>query len=389
MTKIALLLTGLLSGFAIVAKLSYLVVMVPSIGLLVLWGYFANIENQKTMIQSFRSFVGSSIVILAGLILALTPHLIKNGLLFNNPISPIGSDGMGWLNQSWFGTETIHKILLTYPMALTYGSYWAQYGNISPLVLAFLPLSFFLPRPSNLASKPLFMVTLAGLVAVAAWILYSPSVFSPRYILASLFILTLLPAHAAEYVSYHDQRPRLLSFSILILAISTLVLVGLYFLDVVFFPGNTIKYLKGNLTECERDQIYTRFCIPMEIINDRSEQGDRVYLASSQHYWFRGDLLQCVSSKNDKVFTSAKGDDLWLELFRGGFTFLLIDTSTHKTFADNLNLRHPPQWVELSSLYEEEPLYAYEIKFTRPPSGEKPKTCQRMPSSRIWEVVSP
>ncbi len=40
-TKIPLFLTGIFSGLSIVAKLSYAVVMIPSIALLVLWGYGA------------------------------------------------------------------------------------------------------------------------------------------------------------------------------------------------------------------------------------------------------------------------------------------------------------------------------------------------------------
>jgi hypothetical protein len=46
-------------------------------------------------------------------------------------------------------------------------------------------------------------------------------------------------------------------------------------------------------------------------------------------------------------------------------------------------LNHPPEWVQLSTLY------VYATKFTRPPSTNKPKICQRRSASRLWEVVSP
>jgi hypothetical protein len=100
-------------------------------------------------------------------------------------------------------------------------------------------------------------------------------------------------------------------------------------------------------------------------------------------------LLQCLSNEDDKILANTRGEDLWLKLFENGFKFLLIDASLYKSFADNLNLAHPPEWVELSTLYETESLYAYKITFTQPPSNNEPKTCERKSSTRIWEVVSP
>jgi hypothetical protein len=250
-TKFALFLTGLFSGFSIVAKLSYAPVMVPSIALLVLWGYWDEIKDKSRWQLFFKSFAGGSLVILTGLIIAFIPHFIKNGLLYHNPIAPLGSGDMGWLNQTWFEPEMTHHILFTYPLALTYGSYWAQYGNLSPLILAFVPLALFLPRPHSLLASPLTIITLIALVAVGVWMLYSPSVLSPRYILASLLLLALLPARAAEYISLNDQRPRLLSVGVMTATLVTLLAVQLYFLNLVFFPNDTVQYLMGKWSECE------------------------------------------------------------------------------------------------------------------------------------------
>jgi len=293
------------------------------------------------------------------------------------------------LNQTWYGPEITRHILLTYPLALTYGSYWAQYGNLSPLILAFIPLSFFLPRPRFFLSSPLAVITLVAVVAVSIWMLYSPSVFSPRYILASLLLLTLLPARAAEYVCLKDQRPRLLNVGVMTATIVTLLAAQLYFLDLVFFPNDTVQYLMGKLSECDRDAPYSAYCQPMEVINRKAIPGERAYFATYQHYWLRGDLLQCLSNGKDYFPADASSDEFWLELYKKGFTFLLIDRSTHGSALEQLDIANAPNWVKLKPIYDMRALLAYHMEFINPPTNVVPMICQRQPSSTIWEVVSP
>ena len=387
-TKAALLLTGLFSGYSIVAKLSYAPVMVPSIALLVLWRYADELKDKTQRLSVLKSFLHGSLIILAGLILALIPHFIKNGLLYHNPISPIGSGAMNWLNQIWYGPEITRRILLTYPLALTYGSYWSQDGGMSPLILAFAPLALFLPRPRTLLSSPLAAMTFAALFGVLAWTIYNPSVFTPRYILATLLLLILLPARAAEYVSLTDQKLRLLRAGVMISAFIVLIAVGLYFLNLVYFPKKTVQVLEGKMSECSRDGEY---CYAMEAINQKAPPGARVYLASYQHYWLRDDLLQCSSNNLDMIGSAnVTGDRLWLELYQRGFTYLLIDETTHSIFfLERVDVQRPPTWLILIPIYDVQgKLLVYHMEFSNAPSTIAPMTCQRRPSSTIWEVVS-
>jgi hypothetical protein len=386
-TKAALLLTGLFSGFSIVAKLSYAPVMVPSIALLVLWGYSDELKDKTQLLSAVKFFMSGALIILAGLMLAFIPHFIKNGLLYHNPLSPIGSGGIGWLKQIWFGPGITRQILFTYPLALTYGSYWAQYGGISPLVIAFAPLAIFLPRPRSLLSSPLAALTIAALVGVLAWMISNPSVLAPRYLLSTLLLLILLPARAAEYMSLNDRTPRLLTAGITICTLVVLVAVGLYFLSSVFYPNRTLLVLEGKMDECSRDG---ESCRAMATINQRAAPGERVYLAAYPRYWLRGDLLQCVSSYQDSISNDFSGDKSWLYLYQKGFTYLFIDETTHGDTLKQLDVQNPPAWLKLNVLYDDPgKLLVYQIKFFTPPSAIKPITCQRRPSSTIWEVISP
>jgi hypothetical protein len=360
---------------------------VPGIALMAIWGYEDEFRNKSNWQSYLKSFVRDSLIILTGLILALAPHLIKNGLLFHNPFAPFGSGGMSWLDQKWFGDDVTHRILLTYPFALTYGSYWAQYGNLSPLILAFLPLAFFLPRPRSLLSSPLVVITMVTLAGLAVWMVYKPSVFAPRYILATLLLLALLPARAAEYVSLTDFRPRILSFSINIFTSITLIAFGSYFSGTIFFPNSIFPSLVGIIKECDRDGIY---CSAMDRVNDVAQPGERVFLASYQHYWFRGDLLQCLSNTDDTISLSKEsGDALWLELYKKGYSYLFIDKTTHAAFLENLNVENHPVWVEPTPDINQSIILIYRLKFTNPPADITPLICKQQPSSTIWEVTPP
>ena len=391
-TKPTLLLTGLFSGFAFVAKLSYVPVMVPGIALLVLWGYGEEFKDKVSWQSFLKSFISGSLIILAGLILAFAPHMIKNGFLYHNPFSPFGSGGTSWMGQTWFGKEVTQQIIYTYPFALTYGSYWAQYGNLSPLILAFLPLIFFLPRPSSLLSSPLAVITLVALTGLAVWIFYRPSVLSPRYILATLLLLALLPARAAEHISLTDFRPRLLAFGVSLFTSITLIAFGLDFLSLVFFPASIIPSLMGKIDECERDGIY---CSAMDQINKVAQPGERVFLASFHRYWFRGDLLQCLPSATETgdfayfASTSTKDDYLWLQFYQKGFSYLFIDKVTHTSFFERLDVEYPPEWVVLTPIYDQSSVLIYRMDFADPPTKVIPMRCENRPSSTIWEVVSP
>ncbi len=386
-TKMVLLLTGLFSGFSIIAKLSYAPVMVPTIALLILWGYESEFRNKDQWRAVLKPFISGCMLILAGLILAFIPHFVKNGLLYHNPISPIGSHAIGWLNQTWFGPDVTRRILLTYPLALTYGSYWSQYGNLSPLILAFLPLIFYLPRPRPFFSSPLVVITLIALAGVLSWIIYNPSVFSPRYILAVLLLLILLPARAAEYVSYYDQKPRWLLFSIMSATYVVILVTGLYFITEAFFPERTYIYLTGNMSECERDA--SDYCEGMLVINKVAGKGDRVFLADYYRYWLRPDLIQCLSSTREmqKFDDLTISDEKWRFLYEHGFTYLFVDKTTYGSVIDSLTLENPPKWVNAKLLYSNhnELILAYKLKYTNPPNLQK-YSCRQL-NAPAWDVV--
>jgi len=379
-------LTGLFFGFAIIAKVSYLPVMGVSLFLLVLWGLLARNSNGLSSGNVLKSITGAGFQIVLAFIIAVLPHLLKNGVFFDNPFAPFVGGSEGWANQDWFSPETTRRILLAYPLSLTYGNYWGQGGGLSPLVLAFFPLLIFLPRPRSWWRSPLVAVTLSAIGGALAWVILRPSVFAPRYILAPLVLLTLLPAKAADYVSRMETRPRWLSAGVVVGVFITVISVGPIFVDDVFFPEKSYRYLSGELGLCGREWEY---CGHHVLLNRKAEFGDRILLGSYQRYWLRSDLMQCVSNIEDEVaIFSAPEEDRWLTIYQRGFRYLLAEKTTHAQFLEMIDRNNLPDWLNLVEISNSGHVVVYRLDVTVPP-GDQLLACQRRGNSKVWEVVSP
>jgi hypothetical protein len=163
-----------------------------------------------------------------------------------------------------------------------------------------------------------------------------------------------------------------------------MIAVGLYSLNVVFFPKNTFAYLTGEMNECERDGEY---CQAMSVINHQAKPGDRVYLATYYRYWLRPDLLQCVNGTRNYIegISSFSHEKRWLSLYQQGFLYLMADRSTHGAVLDDLKLESPPAWLKLNLLYEGGQLTVYRLDFDNPPTSQL-RTCRQI-HPPAWDVV--
>jgi hypothetical protein len=380
----ALGLTGLFTGFAVVAKLSYIPVLLPGIVLLLGWKMFAYTRDKARFGSSLRSVGATFFQLGFWIFLAIFPHLIKNYVLFDNPTAPFSASGMGWADQRWFGAETTRRIILTYPFALTFGQYWGQYGNISPLVLAFLPLAFLLPRPRSFQDSPLAAITLAALAGLTCWVILRPSLLSPRYILATLLLFIPVAARAAEHISLSNPKQQWLRGSIMVGIIVTMVAVGTYFNRITFFPSRTVRYLAGGMSQCERDGVY---CRAMEALNEQAEPGARIFLAAYYRYWLRPDLLQCVSGEDDSyILRERTSEERWLNIYKRGFQYLLADKITQSKMIESLDTAQPPQWLRIIPIFELAHLSVYRLDFIDPPSEPQVECSQISPPA--WDLVA-
>jgi hypothetical protein len=376
----ALRLTGLFAGLAVIAKVSYLLAFVPAIVLLVAWQY---LSANKSVQSKYLSLISILAVLGLCMVLPAVPHMIKNTLLFHEPLAPfISFYHRGWAKETWFGPAITTRIVLTYPLVMVFGQYPMQYGNLSPLILAFAPLVLKLPRPRSWLSNQIVQLTVAILVGIGFWVAFRPSVVAPRYILALLLALIPLAAYSAEYVERTELRPRLLTAGI-VMVLSFMVFSSLNLDRKV--PMKTVKYLSGRLSDCD---IAGLGCSELTAIDRDAQTGERVYLGSYFRYWLRPDLLQCVSTTDEQLtLTDLKTKEArWEYLVDRGFHYLVIDKATHLQTANALEIERPPAWVDVVPIMRDERFTAYRLT-SRDPARQPHFGCSQI-AAPAWDVVA-
>jgi hypothetical protein len=366
-------LAGLFFGFSLVAKLSNLLGLAPALGLLLLWR--ARGDRSLRPVTAFA----------VGTALAVAPHVLKNALLFSQPLAPFWAASGAWADQTWFGPATTRRLLLTYPLALTFGEYWAQLGHLSPLVLAYLPLAFFLPRPGRWRDSLLTWVSMAGATGLAAWLLLRPSVLAPRYFLATLLLLVPLAARAAEHASLGDPARRRLGPVVTTAALVVLTTTMLNGLGAWFFPTASARVFAGTARPCERFGPYCRVLVEL---SKEAGPGDRVLLLSYHRYWLRPDLLQCVSrSLEEQSLRSSQSspEERWREVVQRGFRYLVADPTTHQATLDALEPENAPPWLALTPVFRRGRLEAWRLDL-RPGAPTAFVSC-RQTAPPAWDIV--
>jgi hypothetical protein len=345
-------IAGLLTGFSVTAKFSYIVAFLPAVMLLLLFHALPNI-GPAPLAGRFRKVLIEVGPFIAGLLIALLPHLLKNYVLFDQPLAPfIGMKG-NWADQNWISAADAVWVVATYPFALAFGMYPMQGGNLSVLWLAALPLAFFLPRPrwsSQSFCSTLVQVTVSACVGLTCWLLIKASVFAPRYILVTLVMLIPLPAIAVEYVWHHESRPRLISFAFMVLTGIAMVAVpntppaG----DWASVPRRIVQHVKTGFPEC--GLAISTYCHGFTTLSTQVREGERVFVAGYYTYWLRPDLLQCINEPGDYgIFNLSSPSDIWSALYSNGFSHVAVQKYSHGQYMKLLDPAKAPPWLKVTT----------------------------------------
>lgn len=192
-------LGGAFAAFAVQAKLAYGLTLLPALAFLSLWSPFWTAVGGHKSRSLVRSQLRGLVVAGAMFLLAMVPHVAKNLLLFGSVVGTTEADATlpTFLEEKWYGPEVSAQIQMAYPLVLSFGSYFAQYGNLSPLVLGFIPVAllFRVHRDRNPALLP---ISLAPLLTVVPWMIAYPDKVVVRYLLVPLLMWIPLAARGAE-----------------------------------------------------------------------------------------------------------------------------------------------------------------------------------------------
>jgi hypothetical protein len=360
---------GLLTGFACVIKLGYLVGFLPVVAVLTLWRTVA-MEGGGRWPAPWRPVRSSSLraaaFLSAGFAVAFAPHLLKNWLLFDSAFAPVDID------SPWFIRRTTTRLLLTYPFALTYGRYWGQIGTISPLVLAYAPLAvFYGPKASHWTRNRVFAVSSAAAAGMAAWVILCPSLLAPRYFLATPMLFALPAAAAADILSRRNAlHPLLVALLILVVGAATPRQAN----NFIYVDGfrTSLSRIMGPQGPCSGSAPYDTLCAAAESINARAAHGDRVLILSFVRLWLRPDLLLAAGKSREVDRFSAchaagcNPSEYWT-IFRtqGRFRFILQDKTTWGVPPGLFD--SPPPDMHVRRLFSTPTIDAYEVAFEPQP----------------------
>ena len=370
-----LILTGLFTGFAIVAKFSNAVAIIPGIILIILWNnYFkCRLKQYKLKDYLLSSFV--SLLLVAGFFaLSIIPHLIKNWALFNEPFAPfifLKTQGANWLDTPWFSKETTRFILLTYPIALTFGQYPMQGGNLSVFVLAFMPLLVFL-KIKNFWQSKLFQVICLALIGLAGWLIVSPSILAPRYILATLLLFIVPAAVATEQVLLKENWKPL----------KIMIFLSIFFVLSIFIYNNLLSY-KFSLKNEERIQFYSPYYDSLKFLSQKAGKGERIYLAGYYSYYLRPDLIQCLNEPKDEAAINSL--NIWENLFQRGFKYIIVQKESHKSILKSLTDTNKPDWLNVQEIYDDPSTKIFSLESTD--SNYRLQCDCQSKNQKFWQVI--
>lgn len=367
------LLAGALTGLACIAKISYIPTLVPGVLLILAMRQPSPWRRDALARWAIPFCVAAAI--------AFAPHLVKNAAFFGQPLAPFYPPGSGTaLNQVWFSPEATRWIVMTYPLALVFGQYPMQGGTLSYLALALAPLAIFLRRPARWRDSNLALVTLAGLLGMAIWLVLRPSVLAPRYHLASLLLLFLLPSRALEHLALEQPGAKILKAAIAgSFALTLLVLVQ----PLWALAKEARGFLRAPMPACYRASPY---CEALLQVNARTPPGGRIFLGTFYAYWLRPDLLACRSTVDDVGIRLLPDPAArWAELYARGFETLVMDKTSHAQILARFDPAAAPAWLEVRAVPASGPLVVYAIASRDP--ARKPSRACRARAAGGWEVV--
>jgi len=380
------LLAGLFAGFAIIAKISYLPLIITCIILLIMYQHFTTVGWAVCRRSNLKNLGTKFFWLALGISLPVIVHLLKNWVLFHEPFAPflyLNEDPFSgnWANQTWFSPKIIKKIILTYPLALTYGRYPMQYGTMSVMVLAFTPLVLLLPKAKRLMQSVMLQITVLGLIGIVIWILIRPGVFAPRYFLYTLLLLIPFAAGCAEYISKNETKPRWLAGALVVLCIISL---SVFYLQ--NYKRGLVNYLIGYTSD-------SKICAPVyqasERLNNIAEPGARVYSLTYFTFWFRPDLLQCMSTIWEKGFLinqeNIKAYEAWSYIHDRGFQYVFLDQTIYSSTAEILSVQETPEWLEVRVIFNQENNKIYQL--TSKDAKRRPKVVTKEIRPSVWKIV--
>ena len=301
---------AIFAGTAIVIKISYLASFMPAILLFI---GLISFKREKSLSNLFKNYILFGIFVFA----ACIPLIIKNIILFGEPLAPLiyfNADN-SITTQQWFDSGTTLKIILTYPLALIFGKYPMQGGNLSILFLFLLPFAIIKFKSIASGHRKYFYLILCAVLGLILYIIFYPSVFSPRYFLPVIIILIPVFAYATEQFLSSMKSSRFANM---------LIILGLTGALLTSFvkERNLLSYFVSD-SKIVQSPYYEAF----KEFNSITDSDDRIYFHCYYGWWLKDELLANMNSAEDEEKLFTRPDDFLNNLKKHKFKYLIVDCS--------------------------------------------------------------
>jgi hypothetical protein len=375
--KNVFILIGMFAGLSAISRPFNVFVL----GVFFILFYFFEVFAKKAVgFSRMTEFAHSIVWIGVGAIGFGLYHLLANWMILDSPLAFLSS--ISKLNPTggpWdFDINQISMLRLSYPIAATLRNTPQSLGNISPLIIAFLPVALLkASRISITFSRRMISLTIIAILTLILWIFSFFTVVEIRYVLILWFIIYIpISQLICHIINNEDRILRYGSFGLMVLLLTFFVFRTTYISIDSFSPID-----KNGNAQCSGFVL----CDYLGLINNTAPLNDRVLTLSAYRYYLRTDLFAC-STKHEEYkllqkLTYENPEMFWEEVHRQGYNFIAYEndyTTRHLQFGLIPDPKHTPSWINLEPLSGNFPnaVGAYQISYNNPPN-EVEVTCQK------------
>ncbi len=385
--KRVLLLIGFLAGLASIGR-PYNVFL---LGIFILLFYFQRIFlNEGFQSSSLKTFTDTLLWIFGGAVGPGLYHLFTYWILLGSPLAFLSSiSGINATSGPWDADPNqLMMLRLLYPLTVSFRNTPQSLGNITPLVLAFLPFWFVKEiRKKVEISQELARLTIIAITVIYIWILTFFTIVEIRYV---FFLWAIIYIPIAELISIALKNEYIIfrNWHFGLLA----ALLAFFVFRTAFIAIDSYSPLDKNSNPQCTGYI---MCDYLKTINHSASPGDRVLTLSAYRYYLRTDLFACSTGYFEYQtlhdLSHLEPEKFWEEVYREGYTYIAFEkeyTTRHLQLGFLPSADNTPAWMRLERLDNSgvKALVAYRIHVNNPPN--QPEKYCKQDENGIWQVMS-
>jgi hypothetical protein len=298
-------------------------------------------------------------------------HLFANWMIqehplaFLNSLSNINPATGPWDNKP----EEILTLRLLYPLAATFRNTPQSLGNISPLVIGFVPFIFLSTIRNKINFSPeTKTLTISSCITLLLWIFLFFTVVELRYVFFLWFVLFIPAAQIISTTLENEDK-------FFMFVKQALIFILLFFIIIRTLIISTVTYSPVDQNKNPQCKDYI-LCESLIAINESALPNERVLSLSAYRYYLRNDLFVCSSKHTDytllKQSAQKNTNSFWEEVIRQGYSYIAYEfdyTTRHLQLGFIPSSENTPEWIKLERLdtVNSEAVAAYKIHLTNPP----------------------